>query len=86
MPSRSDPDSHAERGRCRSGVSMSADIIRVCDTTTRAELTEMLGHLCAHAKRQQYVIETFADDVPTAWTKAHRQINAILDDLQSAPA
>lgn len=62
------------------------DVIRVNDATTRAEYAETLGHLCAHAKRQQHVIETFQGDVPTAWTKAHRRINAVLDDYEQAPA
>lgn len=60
------------------------DIIRVKDSTTRAEIEESLGFLCQHAKRQQYIVERFANDQPTAWTKAHRQINALLTDWQAA--
>jgi ABC-type transporter lipoprotein component MlaA len=61
------------------------DTIRVDDTTTRADLAETLAHLCAHAKRQMYLVERYEKDPPTAWTKAHRQINAVLDDYEVAP-
>ncbi len=61
-----------------------ATIIRVTDDTTRAELEEALTNLANHARRQVYVIEKFTDDRPTAWTVAHRQINAVLGDWLSA--
>ena len=63
---------------------MSADVIRVTDDTTRAELATALGHLCAHAKRQQRIVERFEQDPPSAWTKAHRRINALLTDWERA--
>lgn len=61
------------------------DVIRVDDCATKAELAEALSNLCQHAKRQPCVVETFAADPPTKWSRAHQRINAVLDDWQAAP-
>lgn len=77
MPSPADPDSHAERGRCRSGVSMSADIIRVCDDSSREDIAEAITHLGEYAAHQLH----HPDCKP--WVTAHRRIDALLDDWQA---
>lgn len=61
-------------------------MIRVTDETTCDELAEALANINTHAKRQQHIVEKFTEDVPTAWTRAHRQINALLDDMDRARA
>lgn len=58
----------------------------ITDDSTRADLAEALINVNTHAKRQMYVVEKFTEDPPTAWTKAHRQINALLDDMDRALA
>jgi hypothetical protein len=53
----------------------------VDDTATRTELIEALGHLNANAKRAQRIVERFTNDPPTAWTLAHRKVDALLDRI-----
>lgn len=65
---------------------MTTQVVRVTDEDTRADIAEALTNLCAHAKRQQYVVERSYLDLPTAWTKAHQQINAVLADYFKAKA
>lgn len=52
-------------------------IIRITDDTTAEELAEYIGHLCANAKRQQCIVGS--DQHPTAWDRAHRQMDGPLD-------
>jgi hypothetical protein len=51
----------------------------VDDTATRAELIKDLADTNANAKRAQRIVERFSNDPPSAWTLAHREINALLD-------
>ncbi|GAB2970210.1 hypothetical protein [Nocardioides montaniterrae] len=55
-----------------------AETIRVTDETTRAELIEALGNLCAYAKRQPHVLGVSS---PSRWDLAHRRIDAVLDEM-----
>lgn len=48
---------------------------------TRGELEECLQHLLAHARRQQHITARFSTDKPTAWDRAHAQIDYVLFDL-----
>lgn len=61
-----------------------ADVLRVTDETTRDELVEALGNMNRSAKRTMAVVGT--DLVPTPWDRFHARINALLDDLERAPA
>jgi hypothetical protein len=54
------------------------------DGATRAEIAEAFANLVAHARRQQSIVEKYTTDVPTAWTKAHQHIDALLWDWQAA--
>lgn len=63
---------------------MTAETIRIADTTTRVELEEALGNLTRHAKRQQRIVARFADDMPTAWDVAHGRIDAVLGEWLDA--
>ena len=62
------------------------DVMRTTEDTTRAELAEYLTNLAAFAKRQQYVIAKFESDPPTPWDKAHRMMDAPLDEWLAATA
>lgn len=59
------------------------EILKV-NPDVRSELAEALSHLCDYAKRQPCVVETFAADPPTRWSRAHERINAVLDDYERA--
>lgn len=61
-------------------------MIRVTDDSTRDEIAEALGWTNLSAKRQQRIIERFMTDEPSAWTRMHRKLNAMLDDWQAAKA
>lgn len=61
---------------------MTAPLIRVTDSTSRAELEEALTNLAAHARRQVRVLDVAG--LPSAWTKAHARIDALLVDWQAA--
>lgn len=58
-------------------------MIRITDETTTDELAEYLANLNAFAKRQQHLIEG-SFEAPTEWTKAHRRMDAPLDDYLRA--
>lgn len=49
----------------------------------KAELIEAIMRAGRHAHRQPYVIEQFAADRPTQWTKAHRYIDSLLDQYEA---
>lgn len=59
-------------------------IQRITDDSTRAEIEEAIGFQCQHAKRQQRIVERFAGDEPSAWSKAHARIDAMLRDWEAA--
>lgn len=61
-------------------------LIHVTDDTTRDELAEALANLNTFAKRQMYVVEKFTTDSPTAWSRAHQRINALLTDMERVRA
>lgn len=58
-----------------------SETLVIRDDSTHDDLVEALANLCGHARKQQYVVEKLTTDVPTAWTRAHQRINAVLDDL-----
>jgi hypothetical protein len=60
--------------------------VRITDTSTRADIAGVLAEANYHAKRKPKVIETFAEDPPTAWSEAHSLIDCLLDDWQQADA
>lgn len=49
----------------------------------RTALAGRLAHLCAQAKRQQYLTAKFHDDEPTAWDLVHIEIDAVLHELEA---
>lgn len=58
--------------------------IRIDDSTTLPELAEALAHLCHTAKR--CVPKVGTDEYPTPWDRMHARIDALLDDMERAPA
>lgn len=52
---------------------------------TKADLAEALAHLCAHAKRQQYIVHV-PNDEPTRWDCAHAHVNDVLTAWEAAKA
>ena len=56
------------------------ETLRITDDSTRAEIAEAITHLAQYAARQQHHPDS------TRWVRAHERINALLDDLERAPA
>lgn len=65
---------------------MAMTVVKVSDTSTRAEVQGVIADANYWAKRKPRVIETFTTDKPTAWSHAHDILNSLLDDLEQAPA
>lgn len=63
---------------------MTAQIVKITDDTTRAELAEALTNLSHAAQREFPVVGS--EDAPTPWDRRHRTINQLLHDWQAAPA
>lgn len=60
------------------------EVLKVSDDTTREELAVAIGSVCDRAKRIPHVVGT--DRLPTEWDRRHEQINAMLDQIERAPA
>ena len=58
---------------------MTAEIIRVSDESTRADLIEALGFLNAGAKDMRR--KGYAGTASAAYARQHARIDAILDEL-----
>lgn len=55
------------------------------DTTTAAEIREAITNVAFRATREFPKIERLTTDKPTPWTLRHREINRLLDELETAP-
>ena len=60
-------------------------VVRVTDETTRAVLAATLTRINAHAIRVPHVMSK-DERWPSEWDRAHRRINALLDDMDQATA
>lgn len=58
------------------------DIIRVTDDTTRDQIAEACGHVCASAKRLPRVVGTA--ECPTLWDRLHAKLDVLLDEWQAS--
>jgi hypothetical protein len=68
---------------CRGAGESMTTIVKVTDTSTRAEIADVLAEANYQAKRKPHVLGVVG---PSAWDEAHSLIDCLLQDWLDAPA
>ena len=61
-----------------------ADTMIGTDEPTYEDRLEAIGHANGTAKRAPQIVEKYTTSPPSAWTRAHRVINDMLDEMSGS--